>query len=126
MIKDLALVKDPALARTNLNTALRGAALTWYTAELDDLHQEGLRGGRGVDSWCSMLTKRFKEFSGLALTKLANEKYTVQDARNRRVPSGYCERVNEISASGYRFVREHGMLGWVRRKALQIVPYRAA
>ena len=42
-IKDLASVKGATLVRSNVNTCLRGAALTWYTAELSNLERVGLR-----------------------------------------------------------------------------------
>ena len=42
-IKDLASVKGAILVRSNINTYLRGIALTWYTAELSNLERVGLR-----------------------------------------------------------------------------------
>ena len=42
-IKDLASVKGAILVRSNINTCLRGTALTWYTAELSNLERVGLR-----------------------------------------------------------------------------------
>ena len=42
-IKDLVSVKGTILVRSNINTCLRGAALTWYTAELSNLERVGLR-----------------------------------------------------------------------------------
>ena len=42
-IKDLASVKGAILVRSNINTCLRGTALTWYTAELLNLERVGLR-----------------------------------------------------------------------------------
>lgn len=42
-IRDLATVKGAAVVRSNLNTALRGSALAWYTVELSNLERVGLR-----------------------------------------------------------------------------------
>ena len=93
-IKDLAMIKGSVLVRNNLNTALRGSAQSWYTAELTNLERIGLRSDiNGVDAWCSALIARFKEPSGVALTKLTAEKYTVKDARNRREPSAYIQTI---------------------------------
>lgn len=51
-IRDLATVKGAAIVRSNLNTALRGAALVWYTAELSDLERVGLRADeKGVEEF---------------------------------------------------------------------------
>ena len=93
-IKDLAMIKGAALVRNNINTALRGSAQSWYTAELTNLERIGLRSDtNGVDAWCTALIARFKEPSGVALTKLTAEKYTVRDARNRREPSAYVQAI---------------------------------
>ena len=42
-IKDLASVKGAILVRSNINTCLRGTALTWYIAELLNLERVGLQ-----------------------------------------------------------------------------------
>lgn len=89
-VRDVATVKGDATVRTNLNTALRGAALKWYTAELSNLERTGLRNDpRGVDEWCNALLARFKELPGVALSNLTIEKYTLADARAKREPVDY-------------------------------------
>ncbi len=93
-VKDLAAIKGPAIVRTNLNTCLRGDAQTWYIETLSNLERIGLRAGEnGVDEWCSALVSRWKEPTGVALEKLTSEKYTLQDARNRREPAQYVHAV---------------------------------
>lgn len=93
-IRDLATVKGAALVRSNLNTALRGSALAWYTAELSNLERVGLRADEnGVEEWCSAITKRFKESTGVALHHLTSEKYSLHDARTRREPAAYVQAI---------------------------------
>ena len=93
-IKDLASVKGATLVRSNVNTCLRGAALTWYTAELSNLERVGLRADENdVKEWCDALTKRFKQPTGVALTQLTSEKYTLHDARTRREPASYVQAI---------------------------------
>lgn len=81
------------MVKANLNTALRGTALLWYTTELSDLEKLGLRAGNDIEEWCKVLLRRFKESTGVALAHLTAEKYTLADARNRREPSGYVQAV---------------------------------
>ena len=89
-IKDLASVKGATLVRSNVNTCLRGTALTWYTAELLNLERVGLRADENdVKEWCNALTKRFKQATGMALSQLISEKYTLYDARTKREPASY-------------------------------------
>ena len=93
-IKDIAMIKGSALVRNNVNTTLRGSAQAWYTAELTNLERIGLRADtNGVDAWCSALISRFKEPSGVALSKLTAEKYSIKDAKNRREPSAYVQAI---------------------------------
>lgn len=93
-IKDVASVKGEAIVRTNLNTCFRGSALAWYTAELSNLERRGLRAeGNGIEDWCQTLSKRFKEPTGVALAHLTTEKYTMNDARNRREPAAYVQSI---------------------------------
>ena len=77
----------------NINTALRGTALLWYTTKLSELEKLGLRAGNDIDKWCKVLLKCFKESTGVALAHLTAEKYTLLDACNRREPSGYVQAV---------------------------------
>ena len=93
-IKDLVSTKGATLVRANLNTALRGAALRWYTAELSNIERVGLRGDAdSVKEWCDALMTRFRENTNVALGNLNTEKYTLQDARSRREPAGYIQAV---------------------------------
>ena len=92
-LRDVAAVKGSLAVKTNLNTALRGTALLWYTTELSDLEKLGLRAGNDIEEWCKVLLRRFKESTGVALSHLTAEKYTLADARNQREPSGYVQAV---------------------------------
>lgn len=93
-IRDLSTVKGAAIVRSNLNTALRGSALAWYTAELSNLERVGLRADEnGVEEWCSAITRRFKESTGVALHNLTSEKYSLHDARTRREPAAYVQAI---------------------------------
>ena len=93
-IRDLATIKGASIVRSNLNTALRGSALAWYTAELSNLERVGLRADEnGVEEWCSAIIKRFKEATGVALHNLTTEKYSVHDARTRREPAAYVQTI---------------------------------
>src|SRR2546429_194915 len=94
-IKELAIVKGAQLIRTNVNTCLRGAALRWYTAELNDMERSGLRSddGLGINLWLEALIKRFHPHQSVALASLTSEKYTVQDARNHRETADYLQTI---------------------------------
>ena len=93
-IHDLATIKGAALVQSNLNTALRGSALAWYTAELSNLERVGLHANKnGVEEWCSAILKRFKKSTGVALRNLTTKKYSLHNARTRREPAAYVQAI---------------------------------
>src|SRR4051794_26619020 len=55
----------------------------------------GLRGddGLGINLWVDALIKRFHPHRSVALAALTFEKYTVQDARNRRETADYLQAI---------------------------------
>ena len=93
-IKDLASVKGAILVRSNINTCLRGAALTQYTAELSNLERVGLRADENdIKEQYNTLTKRFKQATGIALSQLILEKYTLYNTRTKREPASYIQAI---------------------------------
>ena len=86
------MIKNAALVRNKINTPLKNPVQNWYTAELINLKRIELRSDiNNLNAWCSTLIKRFKNFSGVVLTKLTAEKYTVKNVKNRREISAYVQ-----------------------------------
>ena len=111
-IADLATVKPAALVRANINTYLRGAALSWYMSELNDAERSGLRNNTdGINLWIKSLKRRFKVPTTVALQQLTTTKYTINDVRNRNEPAEYVQSMlRHAKAAG--FDTTHNQLSW--------------
>ncbi|KZF22581.1 hypothetical protein L228DRAFT_260751 [Xylona heveae TC161] len=85
-IRDYATLKGDKLVAGNLFLCLRGDALLWYGhlsgAKKAILHQS-------LSTWCAELISRFKMPGVVALQKLCNDKFTVDDVRSGRNISDY-------------------------------------
>ena len=93
-IKDLVSVKDAILVRSNINTYLRGTALTQYTVELLNLERVGLRANENdIKEQYNSLIKRFKQATGIALSQLILEKYTLYNTRTKRELASYIQAI---------------------------------
>lgn len=81
--------KKGSLVQTQLNIGLKRAAHTKYIAELNNLECQAFSNdcGNKAEHYIDALKKHFKEQPGIVLSKLINEKYTVQNAYNRRKPA---------------------------------------
>ena len=92
-VLDLATTKGQELVRANLNTCLRGSALTWYTAALSRLERTGLRNLELEEGWIKELTNRFKPNHATAINSVIAERYTIADVRSGRDPSEYVQQI---------------------------------
>lgn len=91
--RSVAATKNGQLVRQNLHLCLKGEALAWFAAELDDLQRSGLQTGENVDTWQAALTARFKMHESEAMEMLLTDQYTVDDVRNQRSPSEYVQTI---------------------------------
>ena len=71
----------------HLHGCLRGAAMEWHTVELTP--DERLNMTYHLDIWTRALISRFKSPPSVGVKTLHSEKYTMDDAANRREPREY-------------------------------------
>ncbi len=64
----------------NIANSLRSSALEWYTSELDDQKRERHHRDSSVDSWITILSRRFKVPTSVTLGYLINESYFLHEA----------------------------------------------
>ena len=78
---------------------MRGAALRWYSDELNDRDKIALR--VDLSQWYTALAKRFRENPMVATRKLNEVRYTRQDVRNGVTPGSYIARVLRLAEASY-------------------------
>jgi hypothetical protein len=111
-IRDAAAIHSEETIRINLSGCLRGSALSWYTGELNDLTREALRTlPTGMTRWIELLEERFKKPMLEAQTELISQKYTCNDALNRREPTEYVQTM-VLAAQSAGLSTVHQQLTW--------------
>lgn len=90
MAQNVTRLKEPGMIRRNLHACLQGVALQWYVSKLSSPEHQALANMRGrLKLWKQHLYKRFWRPQSEAMTVFTSERYTVQDAQNRREPADY-------------------------------------
>jgi hypothetical protein len=63
-MKDVVIMSNAEVVRTNLSTCLRETTQVWYTEDLSDLEKKTLRTfDDDADHWCNALLKNSKNSS---------------------------------------------------------------
>lgn len=86
-------IRDKATICKNLDTCLRGEALSWWNNELDRTTRLGLQQDNDIEPYCLKLEARFKPTPSEALRKLQNTRYTPLDARNKKSVTAYISEI---------------------------------
>ncbi len=80
--KNVVIMFETNVVRTNLSICLRESAQVWYTKELNDLKKKTLRNlEKETDHWCNALLKKFKKFVVSILNYLTTKRYILDDVR---------------------------------------------
>ena len=77
-LKDLIYTHGPDEVRWIIQPCLRGSAATWWIAELTDEDRRKLRNSE-LQRWFSLLIKRFKLQTSVALSRLVSQSYSSYD-----------------------------------------------
>ena len=77
-LKDLVHVHDPDDVKQVIQPCLRGSAATWWIAELTDEDRRKLRAA-DLQRWYSLLIKRFKIQTSVAISRITSSSYSPQD-----------------------------------------------
>jgi hypothetical protein len=112
-IKDVVIMFDVEVVRTNLSTCLRESTQMWYTEDLSDLKKKTLRTlNESADHWCNVLLKKFKKFVASTLNYLTIERYILDDVRvNRNISSFVFQMMRH--AKIVNIVDLHDQLIWI-------------
>ncbi|KAL4807325.1 hypothetical protein BDV18DRAFT_159545 [Aspergillus unguis] len=92
-IRDVALYKGEDLVKVNFQACLRGAAIQWFTTQLNTLEKIAIRTVPLEDGWIPHLLKRFKPNPQQALQKLYGMRYTYADVRSGKTAQAFAEDV---------------------------------
>ncbi len=74
-LKDLVHVHGPDNVKQIIQPCLRGSAATWWIAELNDEDRRKLRSNAYLQRWYSLLMKRFKVQTFVAIAQLTSQSY---------------------------------------------------
>ncbi len=88
-VKDVVIMSETKIVRTNLFACLRESAQIWYIEELSDLEKKALRTlDEETNHWCNALLKKFKKSMTFVLNYLIIERYILNNVRaNRNISS---------------------------------------
>jgi hypothetical protein len=95
-IRDIALLRGQRLVATNLVTLLTGQAKMWYNYELSSSSKLAMQQGP-IDQWINALVARFTPSKSETLQALEKQRYTRQDAANKRDPVDYLHQVLQLT-----------------------------
>ena len=92
-IKTIVISKKNRLVRTHLHRCLQDDAQTWYIDEIDDLQRFDLKRNQKLQNWEKSLIRRFKMSESKIMNLLVENKYTIEDVRNKRTVISYVQSV---------------------------------
>jgi hypothetical protein len=112
-VKDVVIMSEAKIVRTNLFACLRESAQIWYIEELSDLEKKTLRTlDEETNHWCNALLKKFKKFVVSALNYLITERYILDDVRvNKNISSFVFQIMRHTKV--VNIVDLHDQLIWV-------------
>ncbi len=83
--------KGEPTVSAQLDSCLRGSALSWFMT-LSEHEHERLTSG-GINAWSNALLQQFKKSPSLSLDQLVNERYTLLDAATGQDTTDYIQSV---------------------------------
>lgn len=92
--KEMMILKTDELIWINLWLSLREDALEWWYT-LDDIEKRIVKyeNDDSLDEWAQLLIKQFSQSSNVTINSMLNEKYTLQDAFNRRESRSFAQKI---------------------------------
>ena len=91
--KDIFIIQENQQIRDNLFTCLREFVLQWYTFEISTKAKQLMRYEDEIDHWTTQLLRRFKKSTNVFINIILKERYTMNDARNRRKSREYVVKI---------------------------------
>lgn len=90
------------VVRANLWKCLKGSAQTWYNAQLPLGAKEFLRGGRGLQNWTQLLTRRYKRPLAEVYREMESQRFTQSDiAAGKPIAAFAMNVVRNLQDAGY-------------------------
>ncbi len=88
------ILKTDELIQINLWLSLREDVLKWWYT-LDDIEKHIMKyeNDNSLDEWAQLLIKQFSQLSNVTIDSMLNEKYTLQDAFNRRKSRSFAQKI---------------------------------
>ena len=92
--KEMMILKTDELIQINLWLSLREDVLKWWYT-LDDIEKHIMKyeNDNSLDEWAQLLIKQFSQLSNVTIDSMLNEKYTLQDAFNRRKSRSFAQKI---------------------------------
>lgn len=92
--KEMMILKINELIQINLWLSLWEDVLKWWYT-LDDIEKRILKyeNNDSLDEWAQLLIKQFSQSLNMTIDSMLNEKYTLQDAFNRRESQSFAQKI---------------------------------
>ena len=97
--KNIVIIKNVDLVRSNLFTCLRDQTLIWYISKLIDEKRRLLKYEDNLDEWITTLIAQFREFFVKIMKVVIDERYIFQDARRKRESREYAQTIVRVARS---------------------------
>jgi transposase InsO family protein len=122
-VRDVAAARGEAVLQQHLFGNLRGAAMDWYTDQIDEKVKLTLRFFPLEQGWIEKLSDRFKPAFDEAIDKLNQMRITVSDIKNGADVSSFAsEVIRRARAAEYTTVYQQLNQVWIRLDAdMQLV-----
>ena len=92
-IKSIVISKKSRLIRTHLHRCFQDDVQTWYIDELDDLQRFDLKRNQNFQNWKKSFISRFKMSESEIMNLLVENKYIIENVRNKRTIISYVQNV---------------------------------
>ena len=122
-VRDVAAARGEEVLKLHLFGNLRGAAMDWYTDQIDETAKLALRYSPLEQGWIRMLADRFKPAFDEAIDRLNRMRITVSDIGNGADISSFAsEVIRQARAAEYTTVYQQLIQVWIRLDAeMQLV-----
>lgn len=92
-LRDVVQIKGADIVRLNIQAALRGSALEWFTSELTEFEKKSLRILDPEQGWFESLINRFKPRPSEAMRNLEASSYSFRDVRAGRSARAFAQAI---------------------------------
>ena len=99
--------------RSNLFNCLKKIAQIWYIENLNDFEKKTFRSlNIGVEKWCDVLIKKFKQSIFFALQFFSSENYSFDDLKNKRNMFSFVFAIMKHAKTA-NIIEVHDQLIWI-------------